>query len=100
MRTAITVGQSATSWVAYFGDDEANVHAIDAVTGQALWKVHVDDFLGARITGAPTLVGTTLFVPVASVEEVTATDPKYACCSFRGSIVAFNLQQGINCGRT
>jgi polyvinyl alcohol dehydrogenase (cytochrome) len=30
VRTAITVGQSATGWVAYFGDLKANVFAIDA----------------------------------------------------------------------
>jgi polyvinyl alcohol dehydrogenase (cytochrome) len=94
VRTAITVGQSATGWVAYFGDLKANVHAIDAVTGAALWKVHVDDFSGARITGAPTLIGTTLYVPVASIEEAMAIDPKYPCCSFRGSIVALQASTG------
>ncbi len=100
VRTAITVGPSATGWVAYFGDLKANVHAIDAVTGKALWKAHVDDFSGARITGAPTLIGETLFVPVASVEEVTATDPKYPCCSFRGSIVALQASSGDQLWKT
>jgi polyvinyl alcohol dehydrogenase (cytochrome) len=100
VRTAITVGQSATGWVAYFGDLKANVFAIDAVTGKPLWKVHVDDFPGARVTGAPTLVGTTLFVPVSSLEELTATDPKHPCCSFRGSIVALHASTGDQLWKT
>jgi polyvinyl alcohol dehydrogenase (cytochrome) len=38
------------------------------VTGKALWTTQVDDHPAARITGAPTLVGTTLYVPVSSTE--------------------------------
>ena len=94
VRTAVTVGQNATSWVAYFGDVKANVHAVDAATGKALWKVRIDSDPAARITGAPTLVGTTLFVPVASSEEVAGANPKYPCCSFRGSIVALQASTG------
>ena len=100
VRTAITVGQNATGWVAYFGDFKANVHAVDVATGKALWKVHIDKHPGARITGSPTLVGTTLFVPVTSVEEVTANDPKYSCCSFIGSIVALRASTGDQLWKT
>ena len=99
VRSAITVGRIATGWVAYFGDLKANVHAVDVVTGKALWKVQVDNHPSARVTGAPTLVGRTLFVPVASGEELTATDPKYSCCSFRGSVVALQASTGISYGR-
>ena len=69
-------------------------------TGRALWKVHIDKHPGARITGSPTLVGTTLFVPVTSVEEVTANDPKYSCCSFIGSIVALRASTGDQLWKT
>ena len=94
VRTAITVGQSATHWVAYFGDVKGNVHAVDAATGKALWKVHIDSDWAARITGSPTLVGTTLFVPVASSEELAGANPQYPCCSFRGSVVALQASTG------
>jgi len=66
VRAAITVGQNPGGWTAYVGDRHANVHALDAMTGKVLWTTHVDDQPAARITGAPTLVGTTLFVPVSS----------------------------------
>ena len=94
VRAAITVGQSPAGWTAYVGDRHANVHALDAITGKPLWMTHVDDHPAARITGAPTLVGTTLFVPVSSAEESMATNPKYSCCTFRGSVVALDASTG------
>ena len=64
------------------------------LTGKALWQVQIDDHPAAMITGAPTLVGTTLFVPVSSFEEVTGANPAYSCCSFRGSVVALEAATG------
>ena len=72
----------------------ANVHAVDALTGKALWTAKLDDHPAAVITGSPTLAGTTLFVPVSSFEEVTGADPSYRCCSFRGSLAALDASSG------
>jgi len=94
VRSAIFIGRQAGSWSAYFGDFGANVYAVDAVTGQQLWKTRIEDHPAARITGSPTLVGTTLFVPVSSIEEGTGAKPTYACCSFRGSVVALAASTG------
>ena len=94
VRAAIVIGKDDAGWRAYFGDAHGDVHAVDAITGKALWTTHVDDHLAARITGAPTLAGTTLFVPVSSTEEFRAMDPHYPCCSFRGSIVALAASTG------
>ena len=94
MRAAITVGQNPAGWTAYVGDWHANIHALDALTAKVLWTTHVDEHPAARITGAPTLVGTTLFVPVSSAEETMATNPKYSCCTFRGSVVALEASTG------
>ena len=35
-----------------------------------------------------------MFVPVASWEETRSLDPAYACCTFRGSIVALRIRDG------
>ena len=94
VRSAIVVGKNARRWTAYFGDQHANVYAVDAVTGNLLWKVRGDEHPLAVITGSPTLVGDTLFVPVASTEEVSGANPKYSCCSFRGSLTAFQAATG------
>ena len=100
VRSAITVGPSSSGWVAYFGDLKANVHAIDAVTGRVMWKVQIEDHPAARVTGAPLLVGTKLLVPVSSTEELVATDPKYSCCTFRGSVVALQASTGEQLWKT
>jgi polyvinyl alcohol dehydrogenase (cytochrome) len=96
VRTAITVAASA----AYFGDIKANVYAVDASTGKQLWKVHVDDHPSARITGAPKLFEGRLYVPVASGEEGAGGQPNYACCTFRGSVVALDASNGRQVWKT
>lgn len=94
VRSAVVIGQAADGWSAYFGDLGANVYAVDALTGTMRWKTRIDDHPGARVTGSPTLVGTTLFVPVSSLEELTGANPRYPCCSFRGSVVALETATG------
>ena len=92
--SAVVIGPRGDGWAAYFGDFGANVYAIDALTGKILWTTKVDQHPAAVITGAPTLVGTTLFVPLSSYEEVMGAKPSYPCCSFRGSIVALDSSTG------
>jgi polyvinyl alcohol dehydrogenase (cytochrome) len=99
VRAAVTLGPTPAGWTAYVGDRRGNLHAVDAVTGKALWTTQVDDHPAARITGAPTLVGTTLYVPVSSTEEALATNPKYSCCSFRGSSSRSRHRPERCCGR-
>ena len=98
VRTAITIGPgaggAAKRWTAYFGDQRANVYAVDALTGELLWKRRVDDFLGATMTGAPTLADGTLYVVTSSAEEVLGANPKYECCKFRGSVSALDAATG------
>jgi polyvinyl alcohol dehydrogenase (cytochrome) len=59
-----------------------------------VWKRRVDDFLGATITGAPTLADGNLYVVTSSAEEVLGANPKYECCKFRGSVSALNAETG------
>ena len=79
---------------AYFGDILARAYALDARTGELLWRTKVDDHPNATITGAPALVDDRLFVPVSSLEVLRAIDPAYACCTFRGSLVALDANDG------
>ena len=94
VRTAVVIGPRAGGWAAYFGDQGGNVHAVDAVTGKELWMSRIDEHPAAIVTGAPTLVGATLFVPVSSFEAVTGANPFYSCCTFRGSVVALEASTG------
>ena len=94
VRTAVVIGPRAGRWAAYFGDLGGRVHAVDAVTGKELWTSRIDEHAAAIVTGAPTLVGATLFVPVSSFEAATGANPNYSCCTFRGSVVAMEASTG------
>lgn len=95
VRTAMTVGRLPDGRHGlYLGDYNANVYALDAVTGAELWRRDLDAHEGARITGAPALHDGRLYVPVSSLEEVLAADPEYACCTFRGSLAALDATTG------
>jgi polyvinyl alcohol dehydrogenase (cytochrome) len=95
VRSAVTVGPGPRGqYLAYFGDLKGNVYAVDASTGEQVWKINLDNHPVARITGAPQLYQNRLYVPVASFEEVSAEDPAYQCCTFRGSVAALDAQTG------
>lgn len=84
----------------YFGDLLARTYAIKARTGELLWATRVDAHRDATLTGAPALAGDRLFVPVSSLEVVAALDPQYACCTFRGSVVALDAKTGEQIWKT
>lgn len=92
VRTAIVADPASKRL--YFGDVLARMYALDAMTGKLVWKTKVDDHSNATITGSPTLGGGQLFVPVSSLEVTAAADPSYACCTFRGSVVALDIKTG------
>ncbi len=92
IRTAI-VADAATKRL-YFGDVLARAYALDAMTGTLVWKAKVDDHPNATITGTPMLGGGQIFVPVSSLEVTAAANPAYACCTFRGAVVALDPATG------
>jgi polyvinyl alcohol dehydrogenase (cytochrome) len=100
VRTAISIGKSQTRQLAYFGDIKGNVYAVDAGTGVQAWTQRADKHPIARITGAPILAEGRLYVPVASLEESGGGNPNYPCCTFRGSVVAYDAQTGKQIWKT
>ena len=101
IRSAMTLDQRGNGdLVAYFGDQAANVYAVDAKAGRVLWKVEVDEHPHAAITAAPQLYNGRLYVPVSSREESQVGDPRYPCCSFRGSVVALDAVSGKRLWKT
>jgi len=100
VRTAVSISAAKPSPIAYFGDLKANVYALDAQKGTLIWKAHVDEHPAAHITGAPQVFEDRIYVPVASGEEGTSSNPKYPCCSFRGSVVALDRANGREIWKT
>ena len=94
VRTPIIIpADQGTTPRAYFGDLIGRVYALDAVTGKELWRQRLDDHPSATETAAPVFFNGKLYVAVSSLEEGTV-DPKYPCCTFRGSVVAFDAATG------
>lgn len=98
VRTAVVVGpipdRGPARYGAFFGDDKGRLHAVDAVTGKPLWVVSLDDHPLARVLGTPQVHRGRIYATVSSGEEVAAADPKYACCTFRGSVLALDAATG------
>ena len=104
VRTAINIGRLGTTeparHAAFFGDASGNAYALDASTGELVWKVEVEGFPTARLTGSPVLHGGRLYVPVSSSEEGSGSLPDYECCRFRGSVVALDAATGRQLWKT
>jgi polyvinyl alcohol dehydrogenase (cytochrome) len=103
VRTSINIGplkSQPSTYAAYFGDLRGNVYAVNAATGALLWKTTVDTHGITRVTGTPALHDGRLYVPVASMEESGASNPNYACCTFRGSVVALDAETGRQIWKT
>lgn len=100
VRTAISIGKTGAKYAVYFGDVKANVYAVDAETGAQLWKRSAESHPLARVTGAPALHNGRLYVPVASFEEGSGPNPRYECCTFRGSVVAYDASTGEQVWKT
>ena len=102
-RSAVVVGPLPGSHgrlAAYFGDMRGTAYAIDASTGQPIWKTSLEQMPYARITGAITLYQGRLYVPVSSEEEMTGSNTHYECCKFRGSVAALDARTGRVIWRT
>jgi polyvinyl alcohol dehydrogenase (cytochrome) len=76
----------------YFGDLIGNIYAVNAISGGLLWRDHVDAHPTSTLTASPVLQGDRLYVAVSSIEE--GVPGRYDCCTFRGSIVAYEARSG------
>src|SRR5262245_623825 len=104
VRSAISVERLPNSnppkYVVFFGDVSATVHAVDAQTGAQIWATKVDTHPISRVTGSPKFYDGRLYVPVTSLEEASAADARYECCTFRGNLVALDAATGKQIWKT
>jgi len=86
---------SPSGWATFVGVSGRRIRAFDAETGKQLWQSEpVENHPIAVLTGSPVVSGERLFVPVSSLEEVSAISPSYPCCTFAGSVAALDLRTG------
>ena len=100
VRTAIVVGpheraDGTDGFAAFFGDMTANAYAVDANSGELLWKLELDPHPGAAITGPPTVHAGRVYVPIQGLnEEGSVVRIDGQCCTFRGHIDALDAGSG------
>jgi polyvinyl alcohol dehydrogenase (cytochrome) len=79
-------------------DNGTSIMAIDRKTGTLRWITRVDSHPAAKITGSPVVFRDVIYVGISSEEETFALAPlfnaTYACCTFRGSVVALDANTG------
>ena len=105
VRTGIVVspwraGDKSARPLVFFGDLIGDVFAVDARTGALVWKARPDPHANTTITAAPVYSGGVVYVSVSSLEEGRASNPAYACCTFRGSLVAYRAATGAKLWQT
>ena len=96
-RTAIVIGDwpgKAGGHLVHFTTIPGWLYALDAESGVQVWKARVEDHVSTRLTGSPVAYCGRLYVPAASFEEGMSANSKYWCCSFRGSLSAFDAATG------
>jgi len=101
VRTGMMVApKDGGGYAVYFGSTSATVYAVDAETGAQLWSRRVDDHPLARTSSTPVVYQNRVYIGVASYEEVPGASPEYACCTFRGSLVALDSKTGAVAWKT
>ena len=98
VRASITIGPKTGAgrtavYPAYVADQQGYAYALDAASGRELWSRKVDAHPLVRLTGAPAVYGGRVFVPISSYEE-GGKPPGYACCTFRGGVMALDARTG------
>ena len=97
VRTGIVVAPwqgKAANPLLYFGDLVGNIYAVNAVTGELVWRDRPDDHPSLTLTAAPALYNGRLYVPMSALEVTAAADPNYACCTFRGGVAVYDAASG------
>jgi polyvinyl alcohol dehydrogenase (cytochrome) len=94
IRSGVTVAVSNGTPTAFFADAAANVYALNAQSGALIWKIHPVDHFATIATATPRYYQGVVYQAFSSFEEALGGDPKYQCCTFRGSVAALDAATG------
>ncbi len=94
VRAATLIAKNGAGHSILFPDQIGWFYSLDAFTGRLLWKRRIDPHEATRLTGSAVVHDGVAFVPAASWEETRSSNPKYPCCTFRGSVSALRVGDG------
>lgn len=94
IRAGVTFGMSSGTASIFFADSGANMYALNAETGGLIWKVRPVDHYATIATASPRYYNGVVYQSFASFEEALGGDPKFQCCTFRGSVGALEAATG------
>ena len=94
IRSGVAVGDANGVPAIFFPDAGGTVYAVNAATGELIWKNRPVDHTATMGTATPRVHNGVVYQPFSSFEEVLAADPAYPCCTFRGSVVALDAATG------
>lgn len=100
MRSGVAVGDAGETPAVFFADQGANVQALNAETGELLWKVRPVEHFATLATATPQVHDGVVYIGFSSLEEALGPDPTFECCTFRGSVVALDAATGEQIWRT
>lgn len=91
---APVTGQGSTQYAVYFTDVLTRVYAVDAQTGKLLWKTKAGEHPRAKSSNGVAVADGKVFAGFSSMETTTGAVATYECCSFRGHVVALDVNTG------
>jgi polyvinyl alcohol dehydrogenase (cytochrome) len=78
----------------FFADRSAVMYALNAESGELLWKTRPVEHQLASSSATPQFYKGVIYQGFSSIEEALVADPNAVCCTFRGSVVALDAATG------
>lgn len=85
-------GHGASRFAVYFTTDNGTSYALDAFDGKLLWTSKLEGLF--HISGATTLAGGRLYVPLTGTETISGDNLDYECCRSRGGLASIDANTG------
>lgn len=80
--------------VLVFSDVAAQVHMIDAATGEFMWRTRVGMWGLSNTTGTPVIHGSRVYVPLSASEINVGANEDHECCKTHGAVIALESLSG------
>ncbi|MEM7015926.1 MAG: PQQ-binding-like beta-propeller repeat protein, partial [Pseudomonadota bacterium] len=94
LRTALTYAKLDERPMLFFGDAKSFTSALDASTGELVWRKNMGLFEASIQTGAVIFHKEKLIVPVSTFEVAQAQDPQHECCKSHGAVHRVDASTG------